>query len=193
MINIFTVTQTMTPINKLPTFSPSPTIPPTETKTSTETLYVSPTMRPTPTNGIPPTATRAPREICPSPTHAKIQIQFVEDDIQYGPQILQYLSASGDPTGLKTQLNKLGRTDEGGTFITDKVYLSVQDVTGDGSPDVILLIVQLSDPEVAATYGTPPAETAVFVVACQDQKYALLYQYNSHLFGPLPIPLRSPI
>jgi hypothetical protein len=142
-------TGTATP-TEFPKYATSPTTLPqtvTETRGVTNTTEPSstktaiPTHRPTPTRGLPPTATRGPKEECPPLINEKADIQFAENISDYGPQILDYFRAMGDRAELEQQLERLGRyearTKNNETGEKEKIFepnialFTEADVTGD--------------------------------------------------------------
>ena len=113
------------------------------TQTSTPTVTLTPTYHPwpTPTWGLPPTITRGPKQTCPPPTNAAVDIQFAEDPLDYGPQILEYVRARGNAEGLPALLDGLSvRMFEQDIHNASAVY--TEDVTGDTTSEIIVSLFQ---------------------------------------------------
>ncbi len=130
---------------------------------------------PTPTRGLPPKATPGLKQTCPPPTHAAIDIQFAEDPLEYGPQILEYVRAKGNASGLSSILNqfkvRLPRGDQ-----LDLAASFASDVTGDTTNEIFVMLVQAETGEVSMYGEYPISSMSVFIVGCVDNQYQLLYQ-----------------
>lgn len=164
-----------------PSRTPTPTgtkVPPSPSLTRSPTTVpynFSPTPLPTPTRGLPPTATLSPKETCPPPMHAQVNIQFSDNPLDYGPQILQYISAIGGVSGIKEQIEKFGRTWSNGYF-ADQAYSTEDDVTGDTVKDYVIVVNQYLDQKDYGKDYEPAGYTAIFVIGCQSDEYVGLYQ-----------------
>jgi hypothetical protein len=168
-----------------PNESETPIINSTETPYPTQTKTSRPTGIPTPTRGLPPSLTSAPREECPPPTYAKVEIHYETLTEDYGSQILEYFRAYGDRTGLEEQLERLGQTVEktvdGKTgekqlvFFPNRVDFSEADVTGDGVKETLIILLTYSGEGVGQPYDYYEAE--VFIVGCRNRQYTL-YSLN---------------
>jgi hypothetical protein len=159
-----------------PSFTPRP-----EGSTSTR--------RPTPTRGLPSTATFSPREECPPPTHARVEIQFAQEVADYETQILEFMRANGDSAGLEAGIEKLGVKDvkvvDPGTGATAPAFyanLSAVvdgDLTGDLTKETTVTIFQAIS-GTAGGYGGLMFEMAVFVIGCRDGQYQMLAKWGGH-------------
>jgi hypothetical protein len=183
---------TIIPPSRTFTSSPSSTeILPSRTATQTDspwptrTFSVTPTFPLTPTRGLPPSATFSPKEECPPPTFAKVNIQFAQDVRDYGPQILEYIRANGDRAELDRQIEKLGRNieetdDTTGekkvVFVPDSIAFTEADVTGDQIKETIITIKQSEN-------WLGYVEMGIFVVGCRDHQFALLHSLHPNGLG----------
>ncbi len=127
----------------------SPSSAPTETPIAIETVQYptffppgfTPTLRPTPTRGLPATATLAPAETCPEPTHKPVDVRLLDYPLDYEQPILDYLTANGEIQKYKTQLEtidkKLHQSD-----MPIQIHMDVmeEDVTGDGIDEFLIEI-----------------------------------------------------
>jgi hypothetical protein len=126
----------------------------------------------------------SPKETCPPPTHAKVEIQFSENTRDYGPQILDYIRANGNAAGLQSSLEALGKQGKklldylsGETvdyFFNNIVQLFSGDVTGDLSQETVVSLLQYEGNDI---FGWPTVYSmAVFIVGCQNNQYQFLYE-----------------
>ncbi len=144
---------------------------------STETPYPSPTITPwptyipTPTRGLPPTITLSPKEECPPPTHAKVEITF-DRDVGYGQQILKYYRANGDRGDLQQQLENAGGE------VPNIVEFTEVDVTGDQVKETIITLKQASVMGWSGTF-----DMDIYVIGCRDGQYRLFGNSDMFLIG----------
>ncbi len=190
-------TETMSPVAELPaslvtfpgsaTKSDSPTNSPTSTSTAapaetatrtpepTYTLTRIPRSPHTPTRGLPPTITLSPKETCPPPTHAKVDIVFTQDIAGYGPQIVDYFRANGDRADLGERLEKAGGN------VPNTVEFTEADLTGDQVKETVVILKQVN-----LMIGTGK-DLGVFIVGCRAGQYQLLSGANDfYLMGADP-------
>jgi hypothetical protein len=164
-----------------PTNTGSPTWTPTLTNsdipTSTPTITSWLNSWPTPTRGLPPKATRGPKQTCPPPTKAAVEIQFAEDPEDYGPQILEYIRARGNASGLSAILNQFKVSLPYGDQ-SDLAASYAVDVTGNTTNEIIITLVQTRSGG-ETMYGWPISTMMVFVVGCVDRQFQMLYQNES--------------
>jgi hypothetical protein len=181
-IPITTGTYTETPIPTGGTESLTPSLTPFPMASNTEEAWptpwpdgFTPTTRPTPTQGLPSTKTPAPAEVCPAPTHADVTIQFSNNPLEYGSQILRYLRANGNLSGAISALKAMGRErfDE---FDADQVFLAEEDVTGDGAAEFVFVMNQLREPEKDPNPYLSSHETVIFILGCRLNDYVILYE-----------------
>jgi hypothetical protein len=179
-----TATATTLPTNTdLPTSTPTnvssatwtSTLLQSETPTRTPTITSWVDSRPTPTRGLPPKATRGPKQTCPPPTNAAVEIQFAEDPKDYGPQILEFIRARGNAAGLSAILNQfkvsLPYEDQ-----SDLAASFSADVTGDFANEIIVTLVQARTDEVSAYGEYPVSSMMMFIVGCVGYQYQMLFQ-----------------
>jgi alpha-tubulin suppressor-like RCC1 family protein len=158
------------------TQSPTRTATRLPTRTSTPTVTFTPTYHPwpTPTWGLPPTITRGPKQTCPPPTNAPVDMPFAEDPLEYGPWILAYIRAQGNAEGLPALLDGLSvRMFEQDFHDTSAVYR--EDVTGDLTDEIIVSLFQAEQGHLSG-FGEPFKAMTVFIVGCRDDQYRMLYQ-----------------
>lgn len=165
--NTTTLTQTVTETPEATT-----TTEPSSTKTAV------PTHRPTPTRGLPPTITLNPKEECPPPTYAKVEIHSADFISDYGPQILNYFQAFGDRAELEEQLERIGHYEErtinaetGETkrvFVPNVALFTEVDLTGDQVKETLITLKQQS-------YDGSQMEIGVFIVGCRDHQFRMLH------------------
>ena len=174
----------------------SPTLTITETQTQKPTRAAEPTFtetavstrRPTPTRGLPPTATFSPKEDCPPPTYAKVDIHFEEHIRDYSPQILEYIRGNGNAAGLQARLEKLGiqgkklvdylSGEKVDYFFNDIVQLFSGDMTGDLNKETVITLLQFEGNDL---FGWPSIYSmAVFMVGCRDGEYQLLFSPDNY-------------
>jgi hypothetical protein len=158
-----------------PTWTPTITRSGTPTRASTNTSWID--SWPTPTRGLPPKATPGPKQTCPSPTHAAVSFQFAEDPLAYGPQILEYVRAKGNASGLSSILNQFKVSLTHGDQ-SDLAASYAADVTGDTTNEIIVTLVQAGTGEVSMYGEYPESSMLVFIVGCVDNQYQMLYQKN---------------
>jgi hypothetical protein len=185
---VWTQTTTLTPAwTESGPETTSPAVPSPTAYTGTATRKLLPTSRPTPTYGLPPTATLSPREECPPPTHAKVEIEFVYDPDNYAPQIVEYIQARGDSVGLRKQLeNPVWHPSEDSGFEEPDagskphdINVYSEDVTGDLVKETLISFQQY-DSRAGIHY------VSVFVVGCRGRQYQILNNGGTYIIGYFP-------
>jgi hypothetical protein len=158
-----------------PTSTSVPTQMPTRISTSTPTPVVtladtpqaagSPTS--TPTLGPSVTRTPAPAGVCPPLGEQLPAILAIEPGVAiiagFEPQIREYLNAGGGTDSLLQALGDLTLTDADGTRWQSRAQVIAADVTGNGTPDVVVSLVFFVEGQYA--------DGGVFVFSCQDGQY----------------------
>ena len=123
-----------------------------------------------PSREVPGSWTPGPPEACPAVVETAPEIVALEpgQGIMEGfqPQVLAYLSAGGDPNELRELLTGLSLVDAEGTEWLSRAQVIPADVTGDGTPEVV----------VALTFYVPGqyANGGLFVFGCQEGAYVLV-------------------
>jgi len=122
-----------------------------------------------PSPASPGSWTPGPPEACPAVVGTAPEIVALEPGQSiiegFRSQLLAYLSAGGDPNQLREVLTALSLVDAEGTEWLSRAQVIPADVTGDGTPEVV----------VALTFYVPwqYADGGLFVFGCQEGAYVL--------------------
>jgi hypothetical protein len=182
---ITTGTYTETPSALVETASqtPSPTArgPVTISPTPYPTLFppgFSPTPRLTPTPGLPATATLAPVETCPKPTHEPVEIRLQDYPLEYEQPILDYLTANGEIQKYKTQLESIDMELHKSNVPFD-IHMDVfeQDVTGDGIQEFLLVISGNGKFDILEE--SDPERPVLFIIGCRGREYIVMHRIRT--------------
>ncbi|HEC21361.1 MAG TPA: hypothetical protein ENI95_00425 [Chloroflexi bacterium] len=113
--------------------------------------------------------------VCPSPGNPSLPTQPTTFN-RYAEVIARYLSEGGPPTVLEATLRSWGTVSEAGGLVR-----ADRDFTGDGVPEVLIVLL---DPEYSET---APQPGDLYLFGCEDGAYRLLYQagYDPDRSAPL--------
>jgi hypothetical protein len=138
-----------------------------------------PTPRPTPTTGLPATATIAPAETCPAPTHKSMEIRLLDHPLDYEQPILDYLTANGEiqeyVTKLETIDKELHQSD-----VPTQIHMEIieEDVTGDGIDEFLIGIDGNGRFDILEELD--PERPVLFVVGCRGGAYAVIHRVRTY-------------
>jgi hypothetical protein len=157
-------TETSTPT---PTFSPTASATPTISPTPWPAGF-TPTVRSTPTPGLAPPATPAAAAACPEPSHGDGTINHPDDPAEYEPQLLAWLSAEGNLTAFQKAAEAAD---------DPKVAVFQADVNADSVAEFVVGIRRpFEAPDALYSGEGVPHRTAVFILGCAENRYAVLYR-----------------
>ncbi|HEX9675792.1 MAG TPA: hypothetical protein VGA07_07430 [Anaerolineales bacterium] len=119
------------------------------------------TVQPTPSLPV-PQATEKPRPAgtCP-PAPEDVPIPSVENPINFGDALVQYLNAGGSIEQLVEQADQLNVL----TMPTEQGSFARPDLNGDGLPEIALAL---------ADWTSPPAQGRLFLALCEAGSYRLI-------------------
>jgi len=128
---------------------------------------------------LPATATVAPAETCPEPTHEEVEIRLMDFPLDYERPILDYLTANGEIQKFKTQLETIDMELHKSDMPFDvNMEVIEQDVTGDGMNEFLIginghgnyYILEESDPE----------RPVLFIIGCRGGQYIVIHRIRTY-------------
>jgi hypothetical protein len=136
--------------------------------TRSETQTPEPSESPTPTRGPVVTRTPLPPGLCPERAEEVPPISAIEVGVGivdgFEPQLRDYLSAGGNADVLRATLNELALVDGEGAAWQARAQVVSVDVTGNGTPEVVVGLTFLVEGQYA--------DGGLFVFSCQEGQYA---------------------